>query len=60
MRGIGHRHERWGGMRWTRCESAEVRWFAMTGASARLALVADRAEVLVDAKYDQDEFRGDA
>ena len=27
---------------------------------AHLALVADRAEVLVDAEHDQDEFRGDA
>jgi hypothetical protein len=28
--------------------------------STHLALVADRAEMLVDAKPDQDEFRGDA
>jgi hypothetical protein len=27
--------------------------------STRLALVADRAEMLVDAEHDQDEFRGD-
>jgi hypothetical protein len=28
--------------------------------STHLALVADRAEMLVDAEHDQDEFRGDA
>jgi hypothetical protein len=28
--------------------------------STHLTLVADRAEMLVDAKHDQDEFRGDA
>ena len=51
--------------KWSILRGAQVRApqddgeFVVASHSTHLALVADCAEVLVDAEHDQDEFRGD-